>query len=287
MNNKIYDDDNIDISGRYIFKCELERDIRIKPGNNFNFDNFNNLVILSFKFPDDIIDYIINKCKKNIETNILYYIDDLHNFEQEKKDAELKIIEEENKKIGYGFSDFNPYYDHSEEEYDEEYKDIYYNLEQKIEQEQNNKNYYNYYYKNKLTDEEKLKDYYNNPDKYKLNIFNNIFSKCYYKYLIFLYVRFYNRLSNISFEIFNKDLCINYIDEKNILHKLIIKFHSIKNYIHLYYILLYEIIDNKYILVESWKKFNDSSNIYYCSKLYFNPIDNLHSLSFYSHCCPI
>ena len=265
--------DEENLSGEYQYESDKIYENKLYSGNNLNLDVVDNNIIFSFKYNKELINFILYKYNKDIKENFFYYIEKLHNYKEEA--LELKKLELEKELENHSF--------HIEEE-----KDIinYEELENQIA--------LSYMYNIPITYFDKIQHYYLNINKYNLIIFFNVFFKYYGKLLRFIYIRFYDLIPYISFEIKNKYFYININNNYNINHKLLIVFYTHKlNLID--YILIYKKTNetfykndknneykkyDKYDLVEVWKKFDINKNIYYCKQLYFYPVNSSFSLSY-------
>lgn len=258
--SSLFIDEN-NLSGEYQFESDKIYENKLYSGNNLNLDDVDNSIIFSFRYNKELINFILYKYKKDINENLFYYIEKLHNYKEEALELRKLELQEEKERETYSF--------HTEEK-----KDISISTYKKIE----NLKALSYFY-HFPTYIEKINDYYLNIDKYNLIIFYNVFFRYYGKLLRFLYLRFYDLIPYISFEVNNKYFYININNNNNINHKLLIIFYS-QNLELIDYILIYKKIDNKFVLVEVWKKFNIIKNIYYSKQLYFYPVNPSFSLSY-------
>ena len=250
------------------FESDKINENKLYLGNNLNLDVVDNTIIFSFKYNKELINFILYKYKKDIKENFFYYIEKLHNYKEEElelKKLELELEKEQEQEI-HSF--------HTEEK-----KDVinYEELE--------NQKALSYMFNIPITYFDKIQHYYLNINKYNLIIFFNVFFKYYGNLLRFIYIRFYDLIPYISFEINNKYFYININNNYNINHKLLITFYT-QNLNLKDYILIYKKTNekfekyDKYDIVEVWKKFDINKNIYYCKQLYFYPVNPSFSLSY-------
>lgn len=286
------------LSGRYIFLNELY-DNKLRIGYNLNLDLVNNKVIYSFNFDEDFINIILCKYDKVIKYRLLYLMsDDLHDINIEEKEFKqninININENKGCLLEYDDIDDNDNDLNENNNYDFYTYYLYYTMpaeyrlinkdKKTIENDLKTLRYI--YEKNFMINSkmEMINDYYKHPEKYRMNIFYNIFSIKYYILLKFLYIRFYNQLDCLKFKMFNNHIIINFNDNK-INFDMFIFYHLDKinfNCNTIKYISIYKINENNnYELLEKWILYNENSNIYYCFKLYFNKIYTLFSTDHY------